>query len=437
MVKPTRKSTSRKSRARKPTRKSTSRKSRARKPTRKSRVKKSVEISSREDKVEFKKKQSEQIPSDCNDKKKAFEYMKSKGIKSKIAMFYILCSCSSTTFKNISLKIATNRWIEEKEILKKIHKKASNINGLTNEEKSTYFAIGVLYYLQFKKLFWEEKELNIDYLKQQNQSCPYADDAKNFILSLVKTNKCLCLCYTNYVLAAAQEYDYNLIRACTLNGHIKIAIVYNDKYQYSNYNKNNIKYTSPSFNNDIQIYPKIENLNNKNSILYSTLDSGFRNNNYIIIDYNSSTVNNKIFFDKLITNNTLKYRLYISSIKNLNCQNGISFHSTIWDFTYLLNYSGTRKSIKKEKYDNDIDRIQVIYDIDLGNFKKIIEDFKILTRIEQVEHINVIKGIKQNFQLLIDICNKISNEKKDKPNFHNIQDFIVYAYYFAGWYTIV
>ena len=363
--------------------------------------------------------------------------MKSRGIKSKIAMFYILCSCSSNTFSNITLEIATNRWIKEKKILKKIDKKASHIKGLSIEEKSTYFALGVLYYLQFEKLFWKEKELNFEYLKQQNQSCPYTDDAKNFILSLVKTNKCLCLCYTNYVLAAGEEYDYNLIRGCTSNGHIKIAVVYHDKYQKTNYNKNNIKYTASSFNIDIQIYPKIENLNSKNSIIYTTLDSGFRNNNYILIDYNSSTINNKIFFDKLITNDTLKYRFHISSIKNLKCQNGIPYHYSIWNFTNLLNYSGTRKTITKEKYYNDIDRIEIIYDLDLGEFKKIIEDFKILTRIEQVEHINVIKGIKQNFQLLIDMCNKISNEKKDKPNFHNIQDFIVYAYYLVGWYNIV
>ena len=109
---------------------------------------------------------------DCDQITKSIKYMTGKGIKSKIAMVYILMTCKSESKigldKNMSyleyyatsyytgykrsLKTICKRWLDEKNKMKKIHDDAQNNPELKSEkEKNTYFALNVLYDLQFEK----------------------------------------------------------------------------------------------------------------------------------------------------------------------------------------------------------------------------------------------------------------------------------------------
>jgi hypothetical protein len=60
---------------------------------------------------------------------------------------------------------------------------------------------------------------------EHDLACPYFEGAPNFILSLMKTNKCSCLCYTSYVVAAAQEVQMPQVKYCGMEGHAVPAVL--------------------------------------------------------------------------------------------------------------------------------------------------------------------------------------------------------------------
>jgi hypothetical protein len=61
---------------------------------------------------------------------------------------------------------------------------------------------------------------------EATNKCPYAEEARNFIWMLVKTNTCLCLCYTSYVLSAAEEVGLDdWIIPLSKSGHITVLVV--------------------------------------------------------------------------------------------------------------------------------------------------------------------------------------------------------------------
>lgn len=57
-------------------------------------------------------------------------------------------------------------------------------------------------------------------LQHNPNRCPYASRAVNFMLTLAETDQGLCQSYTDYVIAAAEEFGYNNIHQCKMHGHI-------------------------------------------------------------------------------------------------------------------------------------------------------------------------------------------------------------------------
>lgn len=209
--------------------------------------------------------------SSCQQVKTATAWVRSQGVKSKLAIFSILMACSSNTFK-VSLEEATQRWKQEVSVLGQIDKRARAMsNDLVHQ--NCFFALHVLFYLQFGRFAWEpNKTFSIE------PECPYADDAKNFILTLVKTNRCLCLCYTNYVLAAAEELGYSLVKRCSLPGHVNIAVVFPESQGAVVTDDCQLDLLVPN-ELDLCFMPKI--LSYK---IYTIIDAGFKDNWYIDIE---------------------------------------------------------------------------------------------------------------------------------------------------------
>jgi hypothetical protein len=227
----------------------------------------------------------------CTNPKVALEWMRKKGIKSKIASLNILTACTSKTY-DITVADASMRWIQEIEVMKSINKK---VNKFAKSEerhvKGAFFALCVLHYLVFGIHFDNhEKTGEID------ASCPYGDDAKNFIITLVKSNKCLCRCYTQYVLAACEEFDYDdCVVAQYFLGHVNIAVIFPEHYMTINsYKQLDIidEREKSSAASRIDIEAALDKLNNTNDNLdipvykvFLNLESGYRNNNKIVIEY--------------------------------------------------------------------------------------------------------------------------------------------------------
>lgn len=119
-------------------------------------------------------------------------------INSKLAQFYILDSYTTLKKEGITLEELLNIWLDNIAILAKINKIARRRFTLKYEQ-ATYFAIHCLAYLVSN---------NIESTSSEVLSCPFTNNAWNFIHTLFKTNSCLCLCYATYIRAAAEEFRY-------------------------------------------------------------------------------------------------------------------------------------------------------------------------------------------------------------------------------------
>jgi hypothetical protein len=161
----------------------------------------------------------------CTKPKVALKWMRKKGIKSKTASLNILTACMSKTY-NISIADASRRWLQEIEVMKRINTKVNNLakSAKIKERhvKGAFFALCVLHYLVFGIHFDNHENPG-----EMNASCPYVDDAINFIITLVKTNKCVCKCYTEYVLAACEEFGYDdCVVPQRFPGHVNVAVIF-------------------------------------------------------------------------------------------------------------------------------------------------------------------------------------------------------------------
>lgn len=124
-------------------------------------------------------------------------------VTSPTAIYWILDAAKSNRFPT-PLNTALTRWHEETVMFKQFYTLSHLYPGIL---QSVYFGLRVLYYLMFGD------PLNPSPIHQ----CPYALMAKNFILSLLYTGRCVCLCYTNYVVSAAEECEDVNIRTYNLD----------------------------------------------------------------------------------------------------------------------------------------------------------------------------------------------------------------------------
>lgn len=142
-----------------------------------------------------------------------------RSIRSTTATYWIALGAESDYY-GFPLQTLISRWLREVNgPLTAIHLRAKTIQD--PDEQSMYFGLGVLYYLMFG--LYDDAEMKRmtqqDWNKHYNR-CPYTHDAFNFILTLAETDQCQCQSYTNYVIAAAEEFDYNNIHECKIPGHI-------------------------------------------------------------------------------------------------------------------------------------------------------------------------------------------------------------------------
>lgn len=308
--------------------------------------------------IKAKYKTKQQIPPDCKQIKLAVKWMRSQGVKSKLAMFNILDACSSKSF-SIDLVSATQRWLKEKEILKSIHLKAQKF--VLPHQKATFFALNSLYYLQFGHKSWEE---NAEILTEFEPSCPYTPDAKNFIITLVETNQCLCLCYTNYVVAAGEEFGYEkLIYSCHMPGHINIVIVYPDSQNPQSITYEECKSEKHFFLNfqELNICIDGKKIKQANRYIYCELDSGFKNNWYM----NIKTTETKQKFQDLYIE---QKNVFIQTQKKIVCNE--NFYPSPWNvITSVFRRIAVRKD--KNRLQEDLDKIIAIWGTNFSLMKRL------------------------------------------------------------------
>ena len=137
-------------------------------------------------------------------------------IRSKLAQFYILDSYTTLKKEGISLEELLNIWLDNIVLLAKIGKVARNTFKLKYEQ-ATYFALYCLNHLVANKVPLKEAI-----------SCPFTNNAWNFIHTLFRRSECLCLCYATYIRAAAEEFRYtNYIHLCNSKNKSSIILTEN------------------------------------------------------------------------------------------------------------------------------------------------------------------------------------------------------------------
>ena len=365
----------------------------------------------------------------CSDLKDAVRWMKSKGIKSKIAMFSILNACGSKTFK-VSFKRAAMRWLHETKTLEKIHARA--MKQKSRVEQDTHFALHTLYYLQFGRLAWS-KVLN-DTIQP---TCPYADLATNFILTLTETNKCLCSCYTQYVLAASEEFEHSLVVSCSSPGHINIIVVCPDQRKKCSVAKTECKIELIPFRKKTTVclgpaeYTK--------PTIYTMLDSGFRDNWYI----NVKTVVPEDEFRDMYTTDTRQVALVITTEQEIGCA---QMYLTLNRWTVLdsiWNAIGTRETKSQARYDRDIKIINTIFRQNFNSLRKLHHALETYKRsaldvsrgdiLEQVEkHKEDLRNARTVFKQAREQIKAISERVGDYPTINQFKNMYLSAYLSTG-----
>ncbi len=136
------------------------------------------------------------------------------GVKSRVACFFASAASTSRSF-SYTKEQAAKRWIKEVTgPLTIIHAHAMKYES--DFQRHTSFGIGVLLFLMFGHV--EDIPADLEAM------CPYTSGSNNFMLTLLETNTCLCLCYASYLVAAAEEFKMKSIHFCAEPGHVFPAV---------------------------------------------------------------------------------------------------------------------------------------------------------------------------------------------------------------------
>jgi len=295
----------------------------------------------------------------CEQVSAGVAWLKSIGIRSRVAQYFIMDACLSVTFA-VTLQESAVRWLEEKVKLKAIHDKMLTFNFEFAHEKAYYFMVQTLYLLMYGSLSW----LNLTQVKPVT-TCPYTDNAKNMILALTRTGRCLCLCYANYVTAAAQEFGHDTIQLQSLPGHVRPVVLYaDDARPLTPIHVGSVKCKGKS---DVICSPEITYQIQE---IFGIAEAGFRKNDHMEVeladDINSSQTQ-KYFTDMV----TSTYRILPTSAKDRviprNDFNPL-FRKSIWNelSSSLLRISH-RNRVDISLTEHSINILTEIYSIDFDS----------------------------------------------------------------------
>jgi len=156
------------------------------------------------------------------------------GVRAATARVFIILAHRSQTYKDVDYRIAADRWLREVANIQRIHSETQTDTALTTDvERTARFVTMVLHQINFDG-DWTRTGA-------APQSCFWNELGRNFILSLVETNKCMCACMTTYVCAAIQtvDTDNDLYApywvACDYEKHISSLIISNVVRADANY----------------------------------------------------------------------------------------------------------------------------------------------------------------------------------------------------------
>ena len=234
------------------------------------------------------------------------KWVRAQGVKSNTALVDILAASRSNTYE-ITLEDCTNRFLEETRIIQTIHDKSMSLFS-SPVEQDTYFAYHTLFYLQFGTTAEEARGEMIG-----EPTCPYGDDAYNFMITLMKSGKCLCACYTGYVLAMSEQFGHDNVERCTPKRHTNIAVTDPREQSTIDTSSYNSYWVIPE---ESYIYPTRS--------IYALIDAGFENNFYTWID----TVDPN--FERKYTVGIHHVNYYITLHDQVTCEKGGYFIHSPW-----------------------------------------------------------------------------------------------------------
>ena len=180
-------------------------------------------------------------------------YLLERGITSKVAIFYMIETLMSKTYADIKLEEMIAKWNEYRKRVRQIARRAREMRAL-RVEKAMYFAINVLYL----SIFGDKKV----------EGCPYRDPGSNFIISLVRTHSCYCLCSASFVVAMAEMYDYGDEIVYNVSpGHVGLSVLDKSKGTTGadvstevDFGDNIGEFAIPQSSGDMKIFPVYANL---------------------------------------------------------------------------------------------------------------------------------------------------------------------------------
>jgi hypothetical protein len=297
------------------------------------------------------------------------------GVQSPTARVFIIDVINSESV-NITLKKITSSYIYNKRIAGTIHIQVqTKYQDKPRHIQASIFATRVLHYLVFGSLA-------IDNKKPIVASCPYTKDAKNFIITIAKSRKCLCLCYTSYVLAMAEEfgYEYDII-ACNHEAHVNIAVL---KYKgtqkkirgkmQSHVEFGNRKINTWEASNGPETIPYCEN--------FAIIDAGFTDNNYIIVETGA-----KKFASLVDIKDTELFDIDFTKKKDMMCQSDFDAHGGLNGGLVSHMYRiARRKNTSFDRWFCDISSIMVVYGFDDDLRKSFLGYFETLQKLSDLQH---------------------------------------------------
>ena len=283
------------------------------------------------------------------------------GIKSKTAMYYIIKAGESTTYPEITYQVAAERWIDSKKMLVEIHNRAQKIQNV--ELKNTFFAFHAMYALRFGALAWEKKQPDATVVE-----CPYGTDSPNFIIALVKTNRCKCDCYSLYITAAAEEFDMHLISLCESPGHVRTVIMSSTR---SEYRTDTIVFGIKTTVFDVSITPLKTSYEIRK--VYAAIDSGFEENMFIDIDTMNDNVKKEIGGILLLTPDQMKRRVGWKRLVgdgDAQCTTDPCFHISQWNTILSIFRGFIQGKGFNDRFDRFIDILSAIWKFDFSSIAK-------------------------------------------------------------------
>ena len=187
---------------------------------------------------------------------KDVKWIRANGVKSDMAIATIMAASMSSSI-DVSVKEATERFMSEVADIEVIHKKAMELfkNAV---EQDVYFAYRTLVYIQFGTV--DPKNMIIE-----EPTCPYDKEGVNFMISLLASEKCQCLCYTQYVISMSEQLGHTNVQECLMSGHINIVVTDPDSFKKINITTN-------------RKYKGDDDTTRVSKQLVAVFDSGFRNN---------------------------------------------------------------------------------------------------------------------------------------------------------------